>query len=69
MTLFKERIHNIDYTPIIIGPDMMKKTTIIEKLNAQVKKFGEKLKHKRKVQSDINSSTNLEYMYYPKHGY
>ena len=48
---------------------MMKKTTIIEKLNAQVKKFGEKLKHKRKVQSDINSSTNLEYMYYPKHGY
>ena len=43
-TLFKERIHDVDYTPILDGLDMMGPPASIEQSKAEIRKCGEKLK-------------------------
>ena len=48
--LFKENIQDVDYTPILNGIDMMDPPYSIGQLKAEVSKYGENLKCKKKVQ-------------------
>ena len=49
-TLFKDFIKYDDYTPILIGIDMMGSPARIEQVKAEIRKRGKQMMHKRKIQ-------------------
>ena len=67
--IFKERIQDIDYTPILSGIDIMYPPASIEHAKAEISKCGEKLKHKFKIQSFKNYKMTLGYIEDLEHGY
>ena len=48
---------------------MMEPPAIVEQVKAKMSKYGDNLKHKRKVQLVRNTMTNLGYMEDLEHGY
>ena len=67
-TLFKERIQDVDYTPILAGLDMMEPSSRIQQFKADISKFGENMKRKHKVQAVRKYCMALGYMEDLEHG-
>ena len=61
-TLFKKCINDISYTPVISRIYIVETTANSDKVNADISKFGEKSKRKRKVKAVSNARMKLGYM-------
>ena len=68
-TLFKDSIHDIDYTPVLAGIYMMEPATGIEHVKVEIRRFNDKLKRKHKVNAVMNYRMDLVYMNDTEPGY
>ena len=68
-SFFRKRIYDVYYTSILDGLNTMEPPDSIEQVNTEIIKYGEKLKHKHKIQAVRNPSIDLEYMEDPEYCY
>ena len=68
-SFFRKRIYDVYYTSILDGLNTMEPPASIEQVNTEIIKYGEKLKHKHKIQAVRNPSIDLEYMEDPEYCY
>ena len=55
-------MHRIGYTPIIDGLEMMDLPSSIEKVKAEIRKYGNKKKCKHKINEVINGCIKIDYI-------